>query len=116
MEVLDLFVETFGGSDDEIAAVSESILEVFGDDLFGLVVEVDHDISEEDAVVVFSGRFFDEVMAFVVDEFAERSADLEELFGWVAVGGGVCGPWDCLEVLLLEFFGDTCEESLFVLG
>jgi hypothetical protein len=116
VEVLELFVEAFGRSDDKIAAVSESVLEVFGDDVFGLVVEVDHDISEEDAVVVFSGWFFDEVMTFVIDEFAEWSADLEEVSGGVDVVGGGCGPLDCLEVLLLEFFGDASEESLFVLG
>jgi hypothetical protein len=88
LQVLQLFVKAFGRANHEVATICERLLEVFGDDLFGSVVEVDHDISEEDTVVASSGRFVNEVVSLVADEFSERGADLNQSFGGVA--------FDCL--------------------
>ena len=116
MQVLQLFVQPFGGANHEVAAVRQRVLEMFGDDKFGLVVEVNHHISEEDAVITGTGRLVYEVVSLVADKFQQCGTDLNKSFCGVSFGWRARAAASRLKIFCLKFLGDSCEKSLFVMS
>jgi hypothetical protein len=78
-----LIVESFRGTDDEVPTVSQCALQVSGDNGFGFLIKVDHDVSQKDTVIAAGRRFGDEIVALIADEFSEWRANLAEVFGGV---------------------------------